>query len=292
MLVGSWKGFSLARVQYERLTELLQAIPKTPKSMPLPAPLGRLSVQRITVVPPGGNNPVLGQVNFELEQGESLGIIGPSGSGKSCLARALLGIWPVQQGKVRLDGADISAWDRRNLGPHIGYLPQDIELFDGSVSENICRFSKVDSERVIEAAKKAGVHELILKLPYGYDTEIAGSSGLLSGGHRQRIGLARALYGSPRLLVLDEPNSNLDDQGEKELINAMREIAADRATLAVITHRTKLLNSVDKILVMSNGIMKFYGLRDEVLAALRGKKGEDKWPVSISGPVSTSGKNQ
>jgi ATP-binding cassette subfamily C protein EexD len=258
--------------------------------MTLPAPTGTISVKGITLVPPSGRTPVLSQVDFELAQGESLGIIGPSGSGKSCLARALLGIWPVQQGRVRLDGADISTWDRQNLGPYIGYLPQDIELFNGSISENICRFSKIDPDKIIEAARKAGVHDLILQLPNGYDTDIKGSSGLISGGHRQRIGLARALYGNPKFLVLDEPNSNLDDKGERELVNAIRQMREEKATLAVITHRTNLLKSVDKILVMSNGRMKFYGARDEVLAALaQAARPQEKWPVLNTGPVSTSG---
>ena len=207
-------------------------------------------------------------MSLELVPGEALGIVGPSASGKSCLARALLGIWPAYSGKVRLDGADIAAWNRTELGPFVGYLPQDIELFDGSISNNIARFGDIDPEKVVEAAKTAGVHDLILRLPQGYDTLIGGSGGILSGGQRQRIGLARAIYGMPKYLVLDEPNSNLDDQGERELVEAIRRIKAGGATVIVITHRTMVLQCVDKILVMRDGAAHSFGPRDQVLAAL------------------------
>jgi ATP-binding cassette subfamily C protein EexD len=191
LLVGSWKGFSVARAQYRRLGELLEQIPAQEETMDLPAPTGNLSADKISVIPPGAKTPAVVNVSLDLSAGESLAIVGPSASGKSSLARALLGIWPTIRGKVRLDGADVSAWDRAKLGPHIGYLPQDIELFDGTISENICRFGKLDSERVVAAAKLAGVHELILHLPQGYDTPIGASGGVLSGGQRQRIGMAR-----------------------------------------------------------------------------------------------------
>ena len=268
MLVGTWKGFTLARGQYDRLGQLLAQIPKDAETMSLPEPTGKLSVEQVTVVPPGSKNIVVRGVTMELSPGEALGIVGPSASGKSCLARALLGIWPAYSGKVRLDGADISSWNRSELGPHIGYLPQDIELFDGSISENISRFGDVDPEKVVAAAKVAGVHELILNLPKGYDTVIGGAGGVLSGGQRQRIGLARAIYGSPKYLVLDEPNSNLDDQGERELVEAIRRIKAAGATVIVITHRTMVLQCVDKILVMRDGAAQSFGPRDQVLAAI------------------------
>jgi len=247
MLVGTWKGFTLARGQYDRLGELLNQIPKDADTMSLPAPTGKLSAEQVMVVPPGSKNIVVRGVNMELDAGEALGIVGPSASGKSCLARALLGIWPTYSGKVRLDGADIFTWDRAELGPYVGYLPQDIELFDGSISENICRFGDVDPDKVVEAAKTAGVHGLILHLPQGYDTVIGGSGGILSGGQRQRIGLARAIYGSPKYLVLDEPNSNLDDQGERELVQAIQRVKAEGATVIIITHRTMVLQCVDKM---------------------------------------------
>ena len=268
MLVGTWKGFTLARGQYDRLGQLLNQIPKDADTMSLPAPTGKLSAEQVMVVPPGSKNIVVRGVNMELNAGEALGIVGPSASGKSCLARALLGIWPTYSGKVRLDGADIFAWDRTELGPYIGYLPQDIELFDGSISENICRFGDVDPDKVVEAARTAGVHDLILHLPQGYDTVIGGSGGILSGGQRQRIGLARAIYGSPKYLVLDEPNSNLDDQGERELVEAIRRIKSEGATVIIITHRTMVLQCVDKILVMRDGAASHFGPRDQVLAAL------------------------
>jgi ATP-binding cassette subfamily C protein EexD len=277
MLVGTWKGFTLARGQYDRLGQLLNQIPKDADTMSLPAPTGKLSAEQVMVVPPGSKNIVVRGVNMELNAGEALGIVGPSASGKSCLARALLGIWPTYSGKVRLDGADIFAWDRTELGPYIGYLPQDIELFDGSISENICRFGDVDPDKVVEAAKTAGVHDLILHLPQGYDTVIGGSGGILSGGQRQRIGLARAIYGSPKYLVLDEPNSNLDDQGERELVEAIRRIKSEGATVIIITHRTMVLQCVDKILVMRDGAASHFGPRDQVLAALAAP--QDKKPA-------------
>ena len=268
MLVGTWKGFVLARGQYDRLGLLLNQIPKDAETMTLPEPTGKLSVEQLMVVPPGSKNIVVRGVSLELVPGEALGIVGPSASGKSCLARALLGIWPAYSGKVRLDGADIAAWNRTELGPFVGYLPQDIELFDGSISNNIARFGDIDPEKVVEAAKTAGVHDLILRLPQGYDTLIGGSGGILSGGQRQRIGLARAIYGMPKYLVLDEPNSNLDDQGERELVEAIRRIKAGGATVIVITHRTMVLQCVDKILVMRDGAAHSFGPRDQVLAAL------------------------
>jgi ATP-binding cassette subfamily C protein EexD len=268
MLVGTWKGFSLARAQYERLNTLLTQMPSERDRMQLPAPLGNLSLEGVHVTPPGAKSPVLHGVSFQLSAGDALGIIGPSASGKSTLARAILGIWPALIGKVRLDGADISSWSREDLGPYVGYLPQDIELFDGTISENIARFGELDAEKVVEAAKLAGVHELILRQPEGYDTVIGGSGGVLSGGQRQRIGLARAIYGNPKLLVLDEPNSNLDEQGEKELVAAITRIKAQGCTVIVISHRTLILSAVDKLLVLKDGRLLSFGPRDQVLQAL------------------------
>ncbi len=271
MLVGTWKGFSVARAQYERLGQLLENIPEDAESMSLPDPKGNLSVEGVYVTPPGARAPVVAGVAFELAAGEALGIVGPSASGKSCLARALLGIWPTGGGKVRLDGADIFEWDRRELGPHIGYLPQDIELFDGTISENICRFGEIDPDKIVDAAQLAGVHDLILRLPNGYDTVIGGSGGILSGGQRQRLGLARAVYGSPKLIVLDEPNSNLDDQGERELVAALQRVKERACTVIVITHRTMVLMGMDKVLVMKDGAAVSFGPREQVLASLMQK---------------------
>ena len=268
MLVGTWKGFSLARAQYARLQELLNQIPPNAESMSLPAPKGKLSVEQVTIAPPGSKNLVVRGVSFELAPGEALGMVGPSASGKSTLARALLGIWPCYGGKVRLDSADIASWNREELGPFIGYLPQDIELFDGTIADNIARFKNADSEDIVAAARLAGVHEMILHLPNGYDTIIGGAGGMLSGGQRQRIGLARAVFGCPSLLILDEPNSNLDDQGERELVEALRRIKAGGSTIIVITHRTMVLQSVDKIMVMKEGVAEIFGPKDQVLASL------------------------
>ncbi|MGV0034225.1 MAG: ATP-binding cassette domain-containing protein, partial [Candidatus Azotimanducaceae bacterium WSBS_2022_MAG_OTU7] len=240
----------MARAEYERLETLLTNIPATKEKMRLPAPLGALSLEQVYVGAPGSKNPILRAINFELAAGEVLGIIGPSASGKSTLARACLGLWGPLSGKVRLDGADINNWDRGDLGPFLGYLPQDIELFDGSISENIARFGAIDAEKIVAAAKLAGVHELVLQQPNGYDTVIGGNSGMLSGGQRQRLGLARAIYGEPRLLVLDEPNSNLDDQGEKELVVALQRIKETGCTILVIGHRAMILRVVDKILIL------------------------------------------
>ena len=271
MLVGSWKQFPIAKAQYDRLGSLLLHTPPSPETMSLPAPRGKLEAGQLVVAPPGSKLVVIKGVSLALEAGESLGIVGPSASGKSTLARALLGIWPVRNGTVRLDGADISAYDRIRLGPYIGYLPQDIELFDGSIADNICRFGEADADKIVAAARLSGVHELVLHLPEGYDTIIGAGGGTLSGGQRQRIGLARAVYGEPRLLVLDEPNSNLDEQGEKELRAALGRIKEGGATLVVITHRTNLLQEVDKILVLKEGLAAAFGPRDQVLAGLMGK---------------------
>jgi ATP-binding cassette subfamily C protein EexD len=267
-LVGSWRNFSSARDQYNRLAKLLDEVPPEPERMRLPPPQGRLTLENVFVTPPGARAPVLRNISFELNPGDALGVIGPSASGKSTLARTVLGVWPTVNGKVRLDGADIQSWDRNELGPYVGYLPQDIELFDGTISENICRFGDIDPERIVAAARLAGVHEMILRQPDGYDTIIGGSGGVLSGGQRQRIGLARAIYGNPKLLVLDEPNSNLDDQGEKELVASIARIKQTGCTVIIISHRTMVLSVVDKLLLLKEGTIAGFGQRDQVLAAL------------------------
>jgi ATP-binding cassette subfamily C protein EexD len=266
LLIGSWKHFLAARSAYSRLKSLLLTIPPREASMRLPTPKGELSAEQLTVVPPGATKAVLQGISFHVPVGEAVGIIGPSAAGKSTLARAILGVWPATAGGVRLDGASISDWNRDELGPQVGYLPQDVELMDGSVSENIARFAEVDPDAVVAAAEKAGVHEMILRLPEGYDTAIGEGGVVLSGGQRQRIGLARALYGSPRLVVLDEPNSNLDDHGEAALLTAMRHLKHSRATVLVITHRPSLLHSVDRIMVLREGRIHLFGPKDQVLA--------------------------
>ncbi|MBV2135002.1 type I secretion system permease/ATPase [Pseudomonas sp. MAP12] len=269
LMIGSWKGFISARGQYERLNDLLGKIAAEPERMSLPTPAGAVTAEALMVTPPGAAQPVIRGLNFSVVPGEAIGIIGPSGAGKSTLARALLGIWPASHGKVRLDGADVFSWKRDELGPHIGYLPQDIELFEGTISENIARFGTVDPAAVVEAARLAGVHELILQLPQGYDTRIGASGGTLSGGQRQRIGLARAAYGKPRLVVLDEPNSNLDEQGECALTLALQQLKADGTTLFVITHRTNILVAMDKLMVLRDGAQVMFGPLGQVLAELQ-----------------------
>ena len=267
-MIGGWKGFIVARTQYARLNELLTQIPADREKMSLQAPEGNIQAEQAVVVPPGSKIAAVKGVSFVIEQGDTIGILGPSGAGKSSLIRALLGIWPTANGKIRLDGADIFDWDRIELGPHIGYLPQDIELFEGTISENIARFGEVNSNKVIDAAKMAGVHEMILHLPEGYDTLIGAAGNNLSGGQRQRIGLARALYGRPKLVVLDEPNSNLDDQGEMALANAIAQLKEKKATIIIVTHRHNVLGQLNKLLVLQEGLLSLYGERDAVLAKL------------------------
>ena len=267
LMVGSWKGFVNARGMYSRLNKLLLDLPKEKESMSLPPPEGKITVDKLMVSAPGSRKPIISGIDFSLEAGETLGIIGPSAAGKSVLARALLGIWPTLNGRVRLDGVDVFIWDREELGPHIGYLPQDIELFEGTVAENISRFSLVDSAKVVAAAKLTDVHEMILKLPQGYDTVIGATGGVLSGGQRQRVGLARAVYDNPKLVLLDEPNSNLDELGEMALQNALDALKEKNTTVIVISHRPGILNELDKILLMRNGQMVAFGPREEILKA-------------------------
>ncbi|QNH00676.1 type I secretion system permease/ATPase [Pseudomonas sediminis] len=278
-MIGAWKGFIGARSQYARLHELLAKVAQEPEPMPLPSPLGSIAVENLHAGAPGSSRPVIRNINFQVTPGTAVGIIGPSGSGKSTLARALLGIWPALEGHVRLDGADVSQWRREELGRHLGYLPQDIELFEGSIGDNIARLGELDAEAVVEAARLAGVHELILQLPQGYDTRIGANGGGLSGGQRQRIGLARALYGNPRVLILDEPNSNLDEAGEKMLAQALQSMKQRGSTLFVITHRPNVLAQLDSLIVMNAGEMPLCGPRDKVLKQLQSKP-----EPSISGP--------
>lgn len=268
LVIGSWKGFIAARSQYNRLNDILDKQQAQPERMSLPAPQGYVQVESLIVTAPGSNTPIIKNISFSVPAGCVVGILGPSAAGKSTLARALMGVWVPQHGVVRLDGADISTWDKHELGPHIGYLPQDIELFEGSISENIARFAEVDSEKVILAARTAGVHEMILLLPDGYDTVIGSEGVMLSGGQRQRIGLARALYGNPRLIVLDEPNSNLDEVGDRALATAIQQLKRTGATMFVITHRTNIVSQLDRLMVMSDGVINLYGPREHVLATL------------------------
>ncbi|HEY0846090.1 MAG TPA: ATP-binding cassette domain-containing protein, partial [Noviherbaspirillum sp.] len=268
LVISVWKQWVGTRSAYERLNELLTANPERKAGMSLPKPQGAVTVEGVTAAPPGSQVAVLKGVNLALQPGDALGVIGPSGSGKSTLARLLVGVWPAAVGKVRLDGADIYQWNKDELGPHIGYLPQDIELFAGTVGENIARFGEVDSEKVVAAAKRAGVHDMILHLPNGYDTPLADGGGGLSGGQKQRIGLARALYGDPSLLVLDEPNSNLDDMGEQALLATIMDLRRSGKTIVLITHRTSVIGATNKLLLLRDGVVQGFGPTNEVLAAL------------------------
>ncbi|MFC0253427.1 type I secretion system permease/ATPase [Massilia consociata] len=268
-VIGVWKSWSSTRSAYDRLTKLLEANPTRPAGMALPAPQGTLTLEGVTAAPPGMRNPIVKNVTFGIVPGDVLGVLGPSGSGKSTLARLLVGVWPAMMGKVRLDGADIYSWNKAELGPHLGYLPQDIELFGGTVSENIARFGEVDAEKVVQAAKRAGVHDMILHFPEGYDTQLGDGGAGLSGGQKQRIGLARAMYGDPSLIVLDEPNSNLDDAGEQALVAAVNDLRQRGKTIILITHRTSIIGVTTKLLLMRDGAVHMFGPTAQVLAALQ-----------------------
>ncbi|MDV5099965.1 type I secretion system permease/ATPase [Pseudomonas sp. LSJ-87] len=268
-VIAAWKQLLGCRSAWGRLNDLLHDYPQRPPSMSLQRPMGMLAVENVIAGAPGTNNNIVRGVSFSLVPGESLGIIGPSASGKSTLARLLVGVWPTQAGKVRLDGADIFTWNKAELGPWLGYLPQDVELFEGTIAENIARFTEVNSEAVIRAARSSGVHDMILRFPQGYDTRLAADGSPLSGGQKQRIALARALYGEPNLVVLDEPNANLDDVGEKALVDALAELKARGATVILISHRPNVLCAVDKVLMLRDGAVHMLGSRDEVFAALR-----------------------
>ena len=268
-VIGVWKSFASTRSAYERLTMLLSKNPARVAGMSLPVPKGALSIESVIAGPPGSPVPVIKALSFAIAPGDVLGVIGPSGAGKSTLARLLVGIWPAAQGKVRLDGADIYAWNKDELGPNVGYLPQDIELFGGSVAENIARFGEIDSEKVIQAATRAGVHDMILHLPKGYDTMLGDGGAGLSGGQKQRLGLARAMYGDPSLIVLDEPNSNLDDVGENALLAAVNDLRQRGKTIVLITHRTSIIGTTSKLLLLRDGAAQAFGPTNDVLAALQ-----------------------
>ncbi|WP_289245389.1 type I secretion system permease/ATPase [Methylophaga sp. UBA678] len=271
-LMSVWKTWSGAKSAYGRINELLTANPARDVNMPLPKPQGLVTVEAITVIPAGGTVPTIRNVSFSIAPGDVLGIIGPSGAGKSTLARALVGIAPTAAGHVRLDSADIFQWNKHELGPHIGYLPQTIELFAGTVSENIARFGEVNPNKVIAAAQQAGVHDMILRLPEGYDTRLGDDGSGLSGGQKQRLGLARAIYDDPALLVLDEPNSNLDETGEKALVAAVKRLQQRGKTIVMITHRSNALAATNKLLLLVEGTAQLFGPTKEVMTALANKQ--------------------
>jgi ATP-binding cassette subfamily C exporter for protease/lipase len=272
-MVGQWQAALNAQEAWTRLNMVLGAMPERDPAMPLPAPRGLLTVDQLVAgappLPGQAPQPILRGVQFALNPGELLAIIGPSAAGKTTLARLLVGLWPAMGGKVRLDGADVYQWNKTELGPHIGYLPQGIELFEGTVGENIARFGELDPKKVQAAAEAVGMHDTILALPQGYDTPVGRDGAVLSGGQRQRVGLARALYGDPALIVLDEPNSSLDEAGDAALQKALIGLKARHATVVVITHRTSVLSVTDKLLILRDGAQQAFGPRDEVLAAMQ-----------------------
>jgi ATP-binding cassette subfamily C protein RsaD len=268
--VGQWKSFVSARSAWSRLQALFRKTQEEGEKMNLPAPKGALSIEAVVVAPPGAKKPTIKALSFTLEPGTALGVIGPSAAGKSSLARALVGVWPTLAGAVRLDGFDIKQWQPEHLGQHIGYLPQDVELFSGTIAENIGRFKTIDSDKVVAAARLAGVHEMIQQLPEGYDTQIGDDGVALSGGQRQRIALARAIYGDPVLIVLDEPNASLDSHGEAALVQALRRLKEYKRTVVFITHKPNLLSVADKIMVLNQGAAQAFGDRDEVLGRMHG----------------------
>jgi ATP-binding cassette subfamily C exporter for protease/lipase len=269
LIAGSWKSFIAARTAFLSLDNLLRSNPVRDTHASHPPPVGQVRIENLLATVTGREQAILRGLSANFQAGECVAIIGPTGSGKSTLARALVGIWPQCQGRVLLDGEPIQSWDRGELGPHIGYLPQDIEMLEGTIAENIARFGAVDSGKVIEAAKRTGIHEMILRFPAGYDTPLGAVGGMLSGGQRQRIGLARAVYGSPALIVLDEPDANLDDAGDAALAEALRQLKRLGKTVFLISHRMNIVTAADSILLLVNGEIRMVGPRVEVLAALR-----------------------
>ncbi|ENP3041517.1 type I secretion system permease/ATPase [Salmonella enterica] len=267
-VINVWKNWSSAKMAYQRIVGILEKYPVNHAGMSLPPPVGNLSVENVSAIPAGSKNTVLNNVSFSIQPGDVLGIVGPSASGKSTLARLLVGVWSVNEGTVRLDNADISQWNKDELGEYIGYLPQNVGIMTGTIAENISRFNEVISEKVIEAAKLVGVHELILSFPNGYDTLIGNGGIKLSGGQTQRIGLARALYGDPSVIILDEPNASLDDAGEKALNQAIKSLQQKNKTVVLITHRANLLSTTNKILLLVDGAVQAFGPAPQILPLL------------------------
>jgi ATP-binding cassette, subfamily C, bacterial exporter for protease/lipase len=292
-LIGVWKQWSSARLAYQRLEALLQCYPARAQRMALPAPRGELAVEQLSASAPGTRRATLANLSFTLPAGQVLGVIGPSGCGKSTLARLLIGVWQPLAGKVRLDGAELSQWDKHQLGPHLGYLPQDIQLFAGTIAQNIARFAEVDADKVLAAAQLAGVHQLILQLPEGYETRLGEGGAGLSGGQKQRIGLARALYGLPAVIVLDEPNSNLDEAGEQALLQAIVQLKQHKRTLILITHKPNVLTLTDQLLILREGQLQAFGPTAKVLGApVAAKPAAPKPSMNVSYRLGTAEANK
>ena len=287
LMIASWRGFQAARQSYGRLNILLAQIPNRQTPMILPVPKGDIRLDNVSIAPAGIQHPILKGISLVIDPGMLVGLIGPSASGKSTLARAILGIYLPVTGSVRLDGTEIHHWDRAQLSTYVGYLPQDVELLDGTISENIARFGEIDPEKVVAAAQAAGIHEMVQHLPDGYQTRLVGNGQLLSVGQRQRVGIARALYGEPKLIVLDEPNSNLDQAGESALMVTLVNLKKKGASVIIITHRPNILSLTDKIAMLVNGQLAFYGPRDEALAKLFPSAAPPKPPTPAK-PLSPS----
>jgi ATP-binding cassette subfamily C exporter for protease/lipase len=268
-IIAQWKMVVSAKDSYARLDLLLESVPAKPQGMTLPPPVGQVVVENLFLAAPGKGPTILKGLSFVLSPGETLALIGPSASGKSSLTRALVGIWGAQSGKVRLDGADVFQWSKENLGPYLGYLPQTVELFDGTLAENIARFGLVDMDNVVAASRLLGLDEFVQTLPDKYETRVGAAGAFLSGGQRQRLALARAVYGMPKLIVLDEPNSSLDEQGDLLFIELLKALKAAGSTVVIVTHKASPLAVVDKILFLNDGRMQIWGPRDEVLAKLK-----------------------
>lgn len=267
LAISTWQGAISARSAYDRLSQLLDDHPPRTEMLSLPRPDGLVRAEELMLGAPGGDSPILNCLSFEVPPGTVVAVVGPSASGKSTLARAVVGVWAPTSGAVRLDGAEVHKWNRSEVGQWIGYLPQDVELFEGTIADNIARFGEPDAEQIMRAAQRAGVHEMILRLPQGYDTPIGEGGAVLSGGQRQRVALARALYGDPALLVLDEPNANLDEAGNAALLAALRTLKEEKRTVFVITHHINVLRVADSVMVLAAGKLQVFGPRDEVLRA-------------------------
>jgi PrtD family type I secretion system ABC transporter len=267
-MIAGWRSLIGAQAAFRRVKAALAASPPRNFRTQLPAPMGRISMEGVVFAPPGAKEPVIKGVSFELEAGEALALIGPSAAGKTTLVRLMVGNWVPQRGAVRLDGAELQTWDADALGPYVGYLPQDVELFSGTVRDNIARMGEGSDALVIEAAQRAQAHEMILELPNGYDTEIGDGGAFLSGGQRQRLGLARALYGNPKIIILDEPNASLDSAAENRLMQTLFQLKEQKTTIILITHRLNLVSVADKVLLMKGGLVESFGSRDEVMAKL------------------------
>jgi ATP-binding cassette subfamily C exporter for protease/lipase len=284
-MLGSWKAITEARMSFDRLEHLMHTIPMAEPSTPLPAPLGNLTVDQLVVAAPGHPVAILKGLSFSLPKGSTLVVLGASASGKSTLTRALLGVWPSSGGKVRLDGVDVYQWNKDELGPFMGYLPQEVDLFDGTVAQNIARFGEPNLEQIEEICRLINIHEIIMKLPKGYLSHVGDEGVVFSGGQRQRIGLARALYGYPNYIIMDEPNSNLDHLSEQYLIAGIRHMKSRGATQIIVTHRDSLIDEADYLMIMSSGYIQTFGPRSDVLAALNKANAERAQLAAAVAPI-------